>query len=208
VRLAVFYHLYQHDNWENFYREQFETLTSSGLLSSAEKVFIGINGNHQVTVEEEKIITTFNKHPELEESDTLCSLRYFCADNPDFKVLYFHTKGVTQPSPETADWRKTMEYFCIEKWEDCVKKLEDYDAVGCLYMDHCYYGFFPHFSGNFWWANASYINTLDHSYLMEGIRQNREFWIGTGNGKLYSFYTTGLNHYAHRSPRQLYASGD
>lgn len=203
--IAVFYHLHQHGGWRNFLAEQSTLLVDSGLIKACQFVHVGVNGK-ELPDSQGKLRFTKNPEPWTEETPTLIALRNFCADNPDYAVLYMHTKGITQPMQSTHDWRKIMEYFCIEKWQDCVKKLDEHDATGCLFMDHCYYGFFPHFSGNFWWANASYINKLDDSYLSSGIRQNREFWIGSGNGSLYSFHTTGLNHYAHEYPRNLYAN--
>lgn len=204
-RIAVFYHLYQYGDWSKLFNEQLQLLINSGLIDACKFVHVGINGEI-IPDSHGKLIFNQNPKPWTEEIPTLVSLKDFCLTHPDYKVLYIHTKGITQPMQSTYDWRKIMEYFCIEKWQDCIKKLDEHDAAGCLYMDHCYYGYFPHFSGNFWWANAEYINKLDHSYLMEGIRQNREFWIGTGNGSLYSFHTTGLNHYAHEYPRSLYVN--
>jgi hypothetical protein len=203
--IAVFYHLHQYGDWQNFLAEQSALLIDSGLVNACQFIHIGVNGS-EIPDSHDKFRFVQNLEPWTEETPTLVALRDFCADNPDHEVLYMHTKGITQPMQSTHDWRKIMEYFCIEKWQDCVEKLSEHDAAGCLFMDDCYYGFFPHFSGNFWWANASYINRLDHSYLTSGIRQNREFWIGSGGGSLYSFHTTGLNHYAHEYPRSLYAN--
>lgn len=204
-KLAVFYHLYQYGDWQNLLAEQSQLLIDSGLVKACEFIHVGVSGN-DVPGSFDKFKFVKNEEPWTEETPTLTALKNFCTQNDNYSVLYMHTKGVTQPMQSTYDWRKIMEYFCIEKWQDAVQKLEEHDAVGCLYMDHCYYGFFPHFSGNFWWANASYVNRLNHSYLTDGIRQNREFWIGTGDGSLYSFHTTGLNHYAHEYPRSLYAN--
>lgn len=206
TKIAVFYHVYQTGDWLNLFAEQTQLLTDSGLLEVSEFIHVGINGDSEMPYIDKKYIYFVNENQNLEEGPTLSALANFASNNEDFKILYLHTKGVSQPMPETTDWRRIMEYFCVEKWQDCISKLDTHDAVGCLYMDECYYGFFPHFSGNFWWANASYINRLDHSYLNGGLRQNREFWIGTGNGSLFSFHTTGLNHYAHEYPRHLYAN--
>jgi hypothetical protein len=203
--IAIFYHLHQQGDWRAFLEEQSALLIDCGLAEACKFVHVGVNGN-QIPESYGKFSFVQNGEPWTEETPTLIALRDFCFNNPRYKVLYIHTKGITQPMQSTYDWRKIMEYYCIEKWQDCVQKLDHHDAVGCLYMDHCYYGYFPHFSGNFWWANSDYINKLDHSFLTSGIRQNREFWIGTGGGSLYSFHTTGLNHYAHEYPRHLYAN--
>jgi hypothetical protein len=203
-KIAVFYHLYQFGDWKSFFLDQTNILLNSGLVDACEFVHVGINGK-EIPKQNKKFRYVLNPEPWTEETPTLLALRDFCALNTDYMVLYMHTKGITQQMNSTHDWRKIMEYFCVEKWEDCLKKLDEHDAVGCLYMDHCYYGFFPHFSGNFWWANSRYINTLDSSLLSGGIRQNREFWIGSGNGSLYSFHDTGLNHYVHEYSRNLYS---
>lgn len=186
--------------------EQISLLHSSGLYDHSQAIYIGVNGDQVISSLGDKFHVSYHDQPWTEETQTIRLLRSFCQSNPSWAVLYLHTKGITQPSRETHDWRKAMEYFCIERWDECVRLLDTNDTVGCLYMDDCYYGFFPHYSGNFWWATSEYINTLDESFLTTGIRQNREFWIGTGNGRMYSFINTGLNHYAVRFPREVYAN--
>lgn len=185
--------------------EQVGLLHSSGLYEASSFVHVGVNGSQALPNLGDKFSIYYNPQPWTEETPTLRSLRQFCEQNPEWKVLYFHTKGITQPSKQTSDWRKVMEHFCIERWFDCIQMLDAHDTVGCLFMDECYYGFYPHYSGNFWWANSQHVQKLDYSYLNEGIRQNREFWIGTGGGSMFSFLNTGLNHYAHEFPRHLYA---
>jgi hypothetical protein len=203
-KIAIFYHVYQYGNWFDIFEEQSGLIKSSGLEDACSFIRVGINGDKAFAAPSYKFLFKYQKQPWLEETATLKLLYQFAQQNPDWKILYMHTKGVSQPMQSTQDWRKIMEYYCIEKWSDCIEKLDEHDAVGCLYMDYCYYGYFPHFSGNFWWANSDYIAKLDECFLNDGIRQNREFWIGTGNGSLYSFHTTGLNHYAHEYPRSLY----
>lgn len=202
--IAVFYHVYQYGDWLKLVSDQIKLLHITGLYEACSFIHIGINGQEPFPFNNKKIKIQYNKDSWSEETQTLNSLRNFCEQNDDWNILYFHTKGITRLSQETYDWRKIMEYFCIEKWKESIEILNDYNTVGSLYMDECYYGFFPHYSGNFWWAKSEYIRTLDHSYLDSGIRQNREFWIGTGKGLMYSFLTTGLNHYAHCYPRELY----
>ncbi|MEY4720266.1 MAG: hypothetical protein RL563_2884 [Pseudomonadota bacterium] len=206
--VGIFYHIYQHDNWTNLVATQLEKLRTSGLYDASTFIQIQINGNEPFPFSDTKYTIAYNKDTELEEAPTLESLRQFCDKNDNWAVLYLHTKGITQKTPETTDWRELMEYFCIERWEDCLDKLQEHDTAGCLYMDQCYLGFHPHYSGNFWWARSEYIKTLNHEYLTAGIRNNREFWIGTGNGSMYSFLNTGLNHYAVRFPRESYVALD
>lgn len=208
MQIGIFYHVYQYQGWTELVEDQLKILHSSGLYDASTFIHIGVNGNKPFPFLENKYKIVYNESTELEEAATLEALREFCADNNKWAVLYFHTKGITQKTPETTDWRELMEYFCIERWEDCLDKLQEHETVGCLYMDDCYLGFYPHYSGNFWWARSEYTKTLNHDYLTTGIRNNREFWIGTGTGSMYSFLNTGLNHYAVRFPRESYATTD
>jgi hypothetical protein len=82
-------------------------------------------------------------------------------------------------------------------WEKCVELLEQYDCVGTDWTtrhpnDNSVVD--PHYSGNFWWANSSYISRLDPNYLNER-RHNSEYWIGTGNPKYFNFFSSNRNKY-------------
>lgn len=130
-----------------------------------------------------------------EETDTLKWIRDYSKENPGDYVLYFHMKGITKYSPATESWRRYMEYFVIENWKDCVAKLkEGYDCCGVMWNTDTPIGIHSHFSGNFWWANTSYINTLNHKLLDSNWRFDREFWIGTGTDvKPFEFHNSRLN---------------
>lgn len=203
--IAIYYHVYQHGGWLDLVSEQLELLHSSGLYEACSFIHIGVNGSDKFPFSADKYHIEYNKEPWSEETPTLLSLRDFCLNNNGWKVLYFHTKGVTQVLPQTIHWRKAMEYFCIERWQECLDQLNYHDTTGCLYTDNCYYGFYPHYSGNFWWVKSEYIKKLDDSYLHTGIRQNREFWIGTGDGSMHSFFNIDLNLYAIKLLRETYA---
>lgn len=152
-----------------------------------------------------------------EEADTLKWIRDYAKDNPGDYVLYFHMKGITKQNAATEDWRKYMEYFVIERWKDCIAKLDEgYDCCGVMWNSHTPIGEWPHFSGNFWWANTSYINTLNHEYLELTWRYYREFWIGSNpNVNQYEFHNSRMNdrhsleahkgHYDVVYPREKYA---
>ena len=157
-----------------------------------------MNGNQELFNVPENVVIVRNQNWK-EETETLMSLRDFCKNNPDYKVIYFHMKGVTKESINGESWRLMMEYFVIDKWKECIEYLNDYDAVGSnlkilgptTWSDGTQTwekAGTQHFVGNFWWANASYINTLNDKFLESDFRLDREFWIGTGNGKMKSLY--------------------
>lgn len=131
----------------------------------------------------------------LELRRTLWWVRDYAKENPDDYILFFHTKGITHFTRATEDWRKYMEYFVIERWKDCVAKLDEgYDCCGVLWNKETPIGYHPHFSGAFYWAKASYINTLDHSFIDSNWRYDMEFWIGSNpDAKVYEFHNSGLN---------------
>jgi len=109
-----------------------------------------------------------------------------------------------------------MEYFSVERWKDCVKKLDEgFDTCGVMWNSDTVYGYYPHFSGAFWWAKCSYINTLDHSYLDIDWKYGREMWIGTNlSAKVFEFHNSRMNdidkfhkgesHYSLRYDRKNY----
>ena len=131
----------------------------------------------------------------LELRRTLWWIRDYAKENPDDYILFFHSKGITHNTQAVKDWRRYMEYFVIERWEDCVKKLDEgYDCCGVLWNKDTPIGYFSHFSGAFYWAKASYINTLDHSYIDSAWRYHMEFWIGSNpDAKVFEFHNSGYN---------------
>ena len=161
-----------------------------------------------------KNIKDFNFHPykENNEFDTLEELSKFCKENESAKVLYIHTKGVTTPNnPCISDWRKYMSYFLIEKYDDCLNALKTVDACGVDWQEHPE----PHFSGNFWWANASYINKLPSIETISNpanrptltLRHQAEFWIGMNDPKIVSLHQSGIpvmERHLHRYERGEY----
>jgi hypothetical protein len=203
VKIALFYHLFQDGKWGEILADQISLIRSSGLFDSAEFISVGINGNNLLRGSE-KFKFYINESQDKEETPTLARLKDFAEENPDYKILYLHSKGATKNSDCVDDWRNLMNYFVIERWKECLRLLDANDAVGCNYSEDTFLGHHPHFSGNFWWANAEYINKLDNKFLESESRWDREFWIGTGSGKLYSMHNSGINHYHYRYYRNVY----
>jgi len=198
MKLAIFYHIGQIGIGAFVYLQQVHRLHTSGLLKEAKYIHFGVNGNQQLFNVPNNTNVVYNKNLK-EETETLESLRDFCKNHPDYKVLYLHTKGVTKESINAESWRLMMEYFVVDKWKECVEYLNEYDAVGSnlKILGPTTWGDgsqtwekagTKHFVGNFWWANASYVNTLDDGFLESDFRLDREFWIGTGNGNMKSLY--------------------
>jgi hypothetical protein len=107
-------------------------------------------------------------------------------------------KGISHAPGGHQNWRHYMQYFTVEKWKECVEKLnEGYDTVGAAYLPDPPYGFYP---GTFFWAKASYIRKC-HRLLpppeanfkpqFEGQPHHRfdmECWIGSGKPNWYEMH--------------------
>lgn len=208
-KIAVFYHLGQFGQWQRLYQEQMNSLVISGLYEQADHIHIGVNGDNQLPFTLPKFNVVYNNNKIL-EADTIKALYDFCIDHNDYKVLYFHSKGSTQEDKSfrlnVEGWRLYLEYFTIHQWKESTTLLNQYDTAGTEYSfetglvnqetGNTDWETNPHYAGNFWWANASYIIKLDPSYLYRTDkgwdRYRSEFWIGTGDPKYYNFYHTSI----------------
>lgn len=217
-KIAVFYHLYQINDWAELFLEQFARVKNSGLLDAASYIHIGINGDQPLPYLDmsgnklERLNVVSNLYRES-EADTLVDLWKFSKARPDYKILYFHSKGVTHlsktkegwvprgSSPYVQGWREYLEYFNIDKWRVCSDHLDHYDCAGTEWVppSACVqigYNTHPHYSGNFWWGTADYISTLDLSSLYSN-KNNCEKWIATKNPNYFSFWFSNRDLYWH-----------
>jgi predicted O-methyltransferase YrrM len=207
-KIAIFYHVGQFGDWKRVFHEQINNLIITGLYHKVDFIHIGINGEEELPLWFPKFILNYNNN-KTSEADTLKSLHDFCIENQEYKVFYFHTKGVTQDisvSISVSKWRYYLEYFTIHNWKDCVQALEKYDTAGAEYLFQTgltnqdtglvEWEENPHYAGNFWWSTSSYISKLDPNYLYRRDkgwdRYRSEFWIGTGNPSRKIFYSTGI----------------
>jgi hypothetical protein len=194
--IKIFYHTYLINSYKDIITEQLTNIFYSELYKNCQEFYIGVVGGE----EEKKWITNLvEKYSKIklhffdngDEKDTLklISLK----SKPDDYILYFHTKGITHSSITQNLWRRLIEYKTINEWKKCVEILNEYDCVGPLYRENTFLGYFPHFSGGFWWSKYEYIITLDNSYLSEDYlhkRMGAEFWIGSNsNSKMKCIYT-------------------
>ena len=208
--IGCFYHVYPGYGWEEMYHEQLGALVSNGLYDKLNHLHIGFNGSFNICSVPDKAVACSNENQQ-EETGTLKSLRDWAAANPESYVLYFHTKGASRKTRFTEDWRKCMQYFCITNWRECYQALQDgYDLAGINWQEDTSMGYHPHFSGGFWWAKASYINTLTDKALDSTFRYDREFWIGTGKPTVKNLWESAYNnkriahHYRQPYPKSIY----
>jgi predicted O-methyltransferase YrrM len=253
--ITVFYHLFIPDTnnmWVWWIDEQMGLLKSSGLADKArinmcvtlplglhnsktghsydEMVFGYIKDRYPFV----NIIDTrpLGEQPNLYEGQTLAKLYEHC-QNDDGYVFYFHNKGMSSYSTHIPgaikDWRHYMQYYNIEKWEDCIAKLDEgYECCGVDWVErHDIKLDFvvQHYAGNFWWARNDYIRKLKHPIKIEeymdveammrelqNYRYCFELWMATGNPKQHCFHyrrhhqydNQGLERYFTYFPPEMY----
>lgn len=197
-RLIVVYHLYQAPGWEQLFSEQMGLLCMSGLLEAAH-VTISVNGNCPVPNIADEIVYRTDG---FSEKPSLLIVRQRAEQFPESRILYFHSKGISNPTKNQDDWRMMMQHFILVKWREAVALLDSHDVVGVNWRT-CPV---PHSSGNYWWANASFLRKLDLAFLNDHDRMSQEFWIGSMPGKVANTHETGLVHYNQACPSSSYCS--
>lgn len=227
-KIKVFAHFVDVPETDHISKDLVARLFDSGLINVAE-VYFHCNYNphnyewlRQKCMFRDNVHFVYNNGYIIEaEIPTLINLKASCDDSSDdTKVLYIHHKGASRPTDKNVmDWKDVMAHFNINKWEDCVKKLDEgYDTCGINWREDFP---IPHYSGNFWWANASYIkklkkllrpayNNFQPQYPIVGdkyeyqYRHDAEFWIGSGKPKACSLWNSGIDHYRQPYPASLY----
>ena len=253
--ITVFYHLFIPDTnnmWIWWIDEQMSLLKTSGLADKA-KINMGVTlplglfnsktGHSYDDMVFEYIkerypfvniidILPVGNQPNFYEGQTLAKVYEHCQEDDGY-VFYFHNKGISSYSTHIPgaikDWRHYMQYYNIEKWEDCVAKLEEgYQCCGVDWVErHDIKLDFvvQHYAGNFWWARNDYIRTLKHPLKIEeymdveammrelqNYRYCFELWMATGNPKQHCFHyrrhhqydNQGLERYFTYYPSELY----
>jgi len=194
--------------------EQIELLNSTGLLEKSEVVLCSHydEGNHKDLVQYLTQYSSNNKfrhfgesYKEWYEYTTCLELQKQCNESSDeFYALYIHNKGSYTRTVGNYNWRKYMEYFCIEKWKECVEKLDEgYELVGAAFTDNTeeYNPNITHyFAGNFFWARSSYIKKCQplseptevgfkpQMKDQPHLRYDLEPWHASGNPKWYELH--------------------
>jgi hypothetical protein len=202
--IVVVYHTYLVGQWKNLVKSQLNRLLNSGLYESADQIWVTINRVENTEEEVKEFLKEYSRlnlefhEQNYAEYPGIKKVKEIATDY-DAKILYFHTKGVSnnwkvfntkEPSQEkmenVASWRECMEYFLIDKWTECNEKLEDYDNVGVSCNGGWYWG-------NFWWSKSEHLRKTEDVGLWS--RWDYEAWLNrsTPNSKNFEFYHMGFN---------------
>jgi hypothetical protein len=210
MKIKLFIHLNDLPGAFDLMSEQLTRVSESGLLDAAETVFMCTNGNENNFLPAQDALREFrnikfwhtSNRTDQYEWPTLDMLKRNCdATDEDFAVCYFHLKGLIRLGDQrVVDWRNFMEYWNIDRWEDCYAKIKDgYDLVGTNIIEQPWL----HSSGNFWWSHANYIKKLEKlanpdqypwgtaskytGAILDGgnFRYDHEAWIGSSQPAFY-----------------------
>jgi hypothetical protein len=197
-KLIVVYHLFQAHKWEQIFSEQMGLLLLSGLCDYAH-VIVSINGSSPIP---EGPYETIYRTEGFSEKPSLLLARQCAQQYPESRIFYLHSKGISHATPNQDDWRMMMQHFMVVKWKEAVQLLDDNDVVGVNWRTYPV----PHSSGNYWWANASFLLQLDEAFLTDDDRMSQEFWIGSVPGKVANMHETNLDHYNQACPTHSYSA--
>ena len=177
IKLKHFYHLYANGRWQEPFNEHVIALSDSGLMDSLDFIGVGIVGTGINREKVKKFLpSNFNIVAESVSGWEQVTHTPLSKDLTEpAKILYAHTKGAANNNHNQQSWRREMTEGVVYHWKDCVKLLDEYDAVGCRWKRDPW----RHFSGTFWWATSSYLSTL--APISYARRDDAEAWIGQGN---------------------------
>jgi len=196
-KLYVFWHIYISDTDQrrrstamNIIRRQHKRLSDSGLVAAVEKVYIGYVSRSAFPCEEILANPKFEIAAVAESGNEriTTSLMHTWCNTPEADgaaVLYMHNKGESHPEHAPAhSWAKACEYFTIDRYRDAVGRLSTYETAGPFLVGHhlSYYNNCAiwHYSGNFWWAKASYIRSIPPPRT--GRHSCGELWVIATHG--------------------------
>lgn len=158
------------------------------------------------TAQDKRIqVLQHSEDPNLFEIPTLKLISEFSKKYPCAKILYLHSKSISYNKESDlyaccTDWINMMLHFMCKRSADCLKDLDTYDTTGCNYREDNKWP--PHYSGNFWWANANYIKQLSTSSLTN--KMSAEWWLLTGRGSYKEQHNAHIDHFIDRYPEIKY----
>jgi hypothetical protein len=185
MKNLIFIHVFLINDWYQILEEQLEKISKSGLLDNSEimvcaqqqGIDLSINILNQLIKKYRNTkLFSVSSVSACGECTTIKLLREFCENlSEKTNILYIHSKGVTQySSPREVpvrEWRRMMEFFLIDRWEDCVDKLSNYgyDCCGINYQDHAANidgerKLIKIFNGNFFWVTSDYVKKINKNF--------------------------------------------
>lgn len=188
ITVKGFAHLLLINHWYSIIMGQLRIMLNSGLYDRCDEINIGCLGKMEERLLLEKHVVIV--YPKLK-------IRYYSSDiskyefptiqliennNSEYVGFYFHTKAVTKPSATVVNvWREWLNEAILNRWHEHYFNVTDkgFGASGVNPMKNP-----DHYSGNFFWFNREYVNTLPKiSTLDPANRYHCEQWICMNKNK-------------------------
>ena len=199
TQIIIYVHICQFSYWQILFTKIMNAIKESGLYDQCKEIRLGVVNHIDKVVDEPilndpKISCIIHGHCSLYERNTLLHIRKK-SEEEYAQYLYVHTKGLKYldgsreqfESDCVKDWVDLMIHWNIYNWRKAIEMLISNDVYGCEFFRDPQ----PHFSGNFWWANSRYIQTLPKEIGSEYY--DPEFWIcKRDNPIICNIFSTGL----------------
>lgn len=217
--IKIFYHVTSLPRWQEIGDIQLTKLRDNNLLDIAQ-THVTLHGNPEVFESFKSKWDHANIHwhtcdlPLTEgEHPTFIRLQQTAdASHELFAALYLQQKGVSY-SPDDwrynncNRWREYLEWFCINKWRDCVTKLgEGYDCAGTEWWPERDVP--ANFAGTVSWVRSDFVkkcqpklllpSEFGHASQLNGIwsyRHDVEFYWGVNQARAWSAFNSNRDLY-------------
>lgn len=152
-----------------------DKIINNGLYEKTSKIYCNLVGEKKEyfieilsnKFKEEKKIILLKNIDDSGEGCTLNLIHKHSQIQTEYKILYLHSKGATynkerqKTNPlcttEFAEqWTNRMLDYLVVNYKSCFQNLKEKETDGIDFNNEP----LPHYSGNFWWANSSYIKSL------------------------------------------------
>lgn len=181
--LHVVWHVAAMGNWQEVVQEQLQLLRESRLkYVRLTHVGHGLDWLLEQGAKWGIGLAVARSDENIHHCETLAMIeveRLAKTEKTDKPILYFHTKGVSNPADgHKALWRRLMNEYVVRRWEENLPHLHTHHAVGAVWRS----GGGEHFTGNFWIASPVWIRNLpdfvQYHWANGGHRYTCETWIG------------------------------
>lgn len=211
MTIQIYFHIFANYNpiCHSILQEQIECILNSPIYDKISRINLCVSGSDNYNFN--SILTYLRNLPDkffIRKSEfgdntyeryTLLTMKEDLQNfsGNDDCILYIHTKGITRHVKHLEpirDWRRCMMYFLLNKGEQCLEYLKDYDTVGIF--KHPTYDK-PHYSGNFWWARGSYLKKLFDNFVIDDDHLSPEMFLFKANPKYFNMHEMPLNYFGY-----------
>lgn len=212
MKIKIFSHMVDIGCGMTITKEQSALIENTGLLDVAESVNLYAHYNRENYQWLEKrwsnrsnvILKYFGiEYQPWYEMTTVIDMQEHVHSNTDeYYVLYIMHKSASHGPGGQQNWRHYMQYWNIERWKDCVAKLDEgYETCGAGYLrEEDNIPSYNFYAGNFYWARASYLRRCRHLVTppennfepqfvgQQHHRYDAECWNGSGKPKWFDIH--------------------